>query len=417
MSPKVLAVGASVLALAVPAAFVAGRVSAPAGSAAPGPASPVTSPVASRATGGAGPLASPIGRAAAAAGGDSAWRSLGVVEFDDVTVRLHEHPTELDEDSTSDVWSSGWQPPTGCRPSRSVTLQVSGPTWVRTVVLTRDGVARFGGRGRDAVLAGLDEGDPRWIVAVVVGPSSSPGGPDPSVTLSVAPSREGSGAGSGERSRSFRVPAVVRDGIAVAVFPAAPDAGSDGLVVDELVVDGLLVEEVSSGVAPAARPEGCEPPVVPMPRRDDAATAALAPSGDPGALPSTVRELVGAVLGGRRGMGALAAAIDDPGPAGEFAVVEQQAARAGRLGGMLLAPQDWVVVGPDRVVVRYDVYAREAGVNWWDRFAVLVRRDGVWRLSRDSVCEFVLLASAGCPGWRLDQGPTTQAVEGRLTPG
>ncbi len=412
MSPKVLALGASVLAVAVPAAFVAGRASAPVASAASGPTSVVTSPVTSRttvppvagaATGGSGPLASPIGRAAAAAGDRSAWRSLGVVEFDDVTVRLHEHPTGIDEDSVSDVWSSGWQPPGRCRPSRSVTLQVSGPTWVRTVALTRDGVARFGGRDRDAVLAGLDEGDPRWIVAVVLGSAASPDtGPDPSVTLSVARSGGGSGGGSG----SLRVPAVTRDGIAVAVFPAAPDAEPDE----------LTVEDVSSGVAPAAGPEGCEPPVVPMPRRDDAATAALTPSGDTGALQSTVREVVGAVLGGRRGMGALAAAIDDPGPPGEFAVVEQQAARAGRLGGMLLAPQDWVVVGPDRVVVRYDVYAREAGVTWWDRFAVLVRRDGVWRLSRDSVCEFVLLASAGCPGWRLDQGPTTQAVEGRLTP-
>lgn len=318
-----------------------------------------------------------------------------MVELDDVTVRLHEHPATAGN-GTVEVWSSGWQPPAGCRPTRSVTVQVSNPSWVETLELTRDGAARFGGRSVAGLLAGIDEGDPRWVVAVVVPAGSATG--DGLVV---------------ELPGGKTVGAVIRDGVAVATAPAP--AGADDRRVDDAVSVRLGGVAVPIGRwREAAGPPGCAPPVVSMPRRDPAATAAAESVGP---LATTVRDLVGTVLAGRRGMATLSAAIDDPGPTGEFAAVEQQIARAGRLGGMVLAPEDWVVVASERIVVRYHVFAREMGATWWDRFAVLVRRDGTWRLTRDSVCEFVLLASAGCPDWRLDQGPTALAVGGGLSLG
>ncbi len=375
-----LAAVAGVVAL-IAVAFVAGRVGAP-GSAAPDPSAGPTPSGAGATAPPSGsvppsvpvtsvPLASPLGRAVAGAdGGD--WRRLGTVELDDVSVRVYSRPP--DPPARIEVWSSGWAPPAPCRPTQIVEVQLSTPAWVRSLSLTIDGADRFGGRAAVALLAGAEEGDPRWVVvAAVAGPTPVVRFPD------------------GATVRAVAVGPVV-----VASRPA-PASTSDRRLAEGILLGAVPVAEVRTGVEPV----GCEPPVVPMPAR--AAVAVTEPS----ATASVVRYLVATVLVGASGFEALVAATDAP---GDLRGVSVALARQRQLEGLVVAPEDWVFTAEDRLVVRYDVHGRQGASTSWQRFAELVRRDGTWKLTRDSVCEFVLLAGAGCPGWTVDQGPTAQAV-------
>lgn len=274
-------------------------------------------------------------------------------------MRVSLHVLDYGEDMYGGESSTGWKPPKWCNPQGAMQVRVAGPSWIDVLDTPWYSELR-GGTRVVAGVAGANESGSAMIAVVQVS--------DPAVTAASITYDDG-----------FTDSAAVDNGYVILVVPRV-DA-STGVV----SFDGGNHPSVDIGrAAPFEFDRTCQPPPPELPSPGEQPA-------DPAAAEAAVRDVAARVFDGKPDLGnefdditGLQDAVDK--------VQSGQYADAASKGSIDI--NGIVFTSPTEAWIRYDL--RTGNGTFPSHFGQAVLIDGVWKLTRQTLCQELGLAGVQC---------------------
>lgn len=299
---------------------------------------------------------------------------------DGMTVRVH--LGEIWENLEASGYPGGWQPPGWCFENGQARVAIAGGS---PAVIDVGGVAWYSepylGRSVSWLTLGRSDGNPHRIVFVQV----------PGDTTNVT-------ATWGDGSTDEMAP---QNGVAVLVAPGTPNTieHDDGHHVWLEEQPDFTVTFVSGsgpvtvdddGIGTWSDPEfvrSCSPPPPELPEPGEQPA-------DPAAAEAEILGVIDLLYGLDDGEADVADLVDDPTGVAEAQAQVADGDYADAIASLVVEVEELVFTEPGEAWFRYRI---ETDItNLYDRYGIAVFVDGVWKLTRATICQDVGMAGASC---------------------
>ena len=280
-------------------------------------------------------------------------------------------------------WMAGdWRPAPWCFESGQLRVSMTG-----NGIIDVGGVPwylePFKGRAVSSVLLGGNDGDPQWVVVVQA--------PADVTTVRIAFADGSSDA------------VTPQNGVAVLTgpgeFSTPVDDGDHTYWIGptaefEVTFEGgaepvtLTADGVGTWDDPEFR-ESCTPPPPPLPEAGEQPA-------DPAAAEAEVRALMATLYGIVGSADVRSDLIDDPTGVAEAREQVEAGGYAEDAAGAVATVDELVFTAPDEAWFRYSIDT--PGIDLYDRYGIAVVVDGVWKITRDTVCQDLSAAGGDCGG-------------------
>jgi hypothetical protein len=296
-----------------------------------------------------------------------------------ITVRAHLSEPFMSADEYPPLGEDGWQPPAWCSPNAELRIALGGGAATGAPVIDVGSVSwwdePFEGRAVSWLTLGVADANPHRVVVVQV----------PAGTTSVTAAFDDGNVDRAEPEH----------GVALLVAPGGTPYDPElGLVPPgvELSFDGpepttIRADDATTWDDPVFN-ESCTPPPPDLPGPGEQPA-------DPAGAEAAIRDTVAAVYAGGE-PGASAQLIDDPTGVEEAREQVRAGAFAEAADSAVAVIEELVFTSPREAIYRYRLETDD-GV-FGDRFGAAVLRDGVWKLTRDTVCLDLGFAGGDCGG-------------------